>query len=273
VGRPRDARTANALLIRRAAEASAPKARIAYFSTLSVHARFQAAGSPPSRSAYGVEKLRCERDARSAARRFGKPTWILRLGHVSGELQGIHRELQGLVTAGPVAVPDLGRRASNVAHTVTVADAVLRVAAGSDPPGTYDLLSIPTWTWQEVLADEAARAGVPLHLLPADGDGAPSGLLRAAASRVLGAPRTREVALSLIAHLPEAFNLRVQSQYFRRRAAAEIASLRARPASHAAFTFPPMEARSLPSLTPTVRLLQEGRDRIPPPLPGPIRAS
>jgi len=74
----------------------------------------------------------------------------------------------------------------------------------------------------------------------------------------------------LIAHLPEKLNLEAQSRHFRRRAAAEIAALRARPASHAAFTFPALEARLLPSLTPTARLLEEGRGRIAPPLPGPI---
>ena len=235
-----------------------------------MHARFQPAGSPRSRSAYGVEKLRCERDARAAAKRWGKPTWILRLGHVSGALQGIHHELRRLVLAGPVTVPEEGRRSSNLVHTVTVAEAVLRVGLGSDPPGTYDLLSAPLWTWRDVLAEEAAAAGVPLRILSADPAGDGRGLLRGVAARLLAAPRTRELALSLIAHLPEKLNLEAQSRHFRRRAAAEIAALRARPASHAAFTFPALEARLLPSLTPTARLLEEGRGRIAPPLPGPI---
>ncbi len=267
VGRPRQSRMQNRLLVEHAAAESAPGAKVVYFSTLSVHARFQPAGAPGGRSAYGREKLRCERDARRAGRRAGKQTWILRLGHVCGELQDIREELRRLVTAGPVVVHRGGEGRANVTHTVSIVDALLRIAEGAERPGTYDLVSVPPWSWREVLAQEAESAGVPLRL--EDGGKAPrTGLaapIRGWLARLLAASRTRELGLSLIAHLPESLNLRVQAQHFRRRAAAEIGALRNRRLSHAAFTFPDMEVKPLASLTPTRRLLEEGRGRIAPP--------
>ena len=274
VGRPRESRTLNRLLVEHAAAESAPGAKVVYFSTLSVHARFQPAGAAGGRSAYGREKLRCERDARRAGRRSGKPTWILRLGHVCGELQDVREELRRLVTSGPVVVPRGGEGRANVTHTVTIVDALLRLAEGGERPGTYDLVSVPAWSWREVLAYEAEAAGVPLRLQ--DGGTIPeasfAGAIRGWLARQLAAPRTREIGLSLIAHLPESFNLRMQAQHFRRRAAAEIAARGARPPSHAAFTFPDMEVKTLASLTPTRQLLQEGRGRIPLPQAPALRA-
>ncbi|HEX5043068.1 MAG TPA: NAD(P)-dependent oxidoreductase [Candidatus Polarisedimenticolaceae bacterium] len=265
VGRPRESRTLNRSLVEHAAEESAAGAKVVYFSTLSVHASFQPAGSPRGRSAYGREKLRCERDARRAGRRSGKATWILRLGHVCGELQEIHEELRRLVTGGTVVVPRGGEGRANVTHTVTIVDALLRIAAGAERPGTYDLVSVPPLSWREVLGLQASAAGVPLRLQDG-GTPAPGGIaaaVRGWLGRQLTAPRTREVGLSLIAHLPESLNLKVQAQHFRRRAAAEIAALGARPPSHPAFTFPDMDVRPLAALTPTKRLLEEGRGGIP----------
>jgi dTDP-4-dehydrorhamnose reductase len=254
----------NRSLVEHAAEESAVGAKVVYFSTLSVHARFQPAGFPGGRSAYGREKLRCERDARRAGRRAGKETWILRLGHVSGELQEIHEELRRLVAAGTVVVARGGEGRANVTHTVTIVDALQRIAAGAERPGTYDLVSVPPLSWREVLALEAEAAGVPLQLQDGGTPG-PRGMaaaVRGWLGRQLASPRARELGLSLVAHLPESLNRRVQAQHFRRRAAAEIAALRARPLSHAAFTFPDMGVRPLATLTPTRQLLEEGRSGI-----------
>jgi dTDP-4-dehydrorhamnose reductase len=264
VGRTRESRMLNRLLVEHAAEESAPGAKVVHFSTLSVHARFQPAGAPRGRSAYGRERLRCERDARRAGRRSGKETWVLRLGHVCGELQDIHEELRRVVTAGTVIAPRAGAGRSSVTHTVTIADALLRIAEGGERPGTYGLVSVPALSWREVLALEADAVGIPLRLREKSTGTSPgiAAAVRAWMTRQLASPRTKEGGLSLIAHLPESLNLRVQAQHFRRRAAAEIAALAARPVSHAAFTFPDMEVSSLASLTPTRQLLEEGRGRI-----------
>jgi hypothetical protein len=135
-----------------------------------------------------------------------------------------------------VVVPGGGDVPSNVVHTVTVVDALSRIAAGA-PAGVYDLVSLPVWSWRQVLEEETRTLGTALAIeAPAlDPFAAREGPLVAArawtrrtASTLFAAPRMREAALSAIAHLPESVNLRLQSQHFRRRAGAEIGALRAR---------------------------------------------
>src|SRR5206468_9002391 len=89
VARPREALDTNRRLIENSARFSAPGSRILYFSSLEVYRSFKPASAPIWRTAYGVEKLRCEWLGRRAAARHGKDLYVLRLGHVCGELQGI----------------------------------------------------------------------------------------------------------------------------------------------------------------------------------------
>jgi nucleoside-diphosphate-sugar epimerase len=274
VDRPREAREANRRLIDAAADASMPGARIVYFSTLAVYRTFFPAGTPGGLTAYGREKLRGERDALRAGRRTGKPTWALRLGHVYGELQGIRDGMRRLVGGGPVVVPRGGELASNVVHTVTIVDAIRKIAAGGERPGVYDLVSHPSWSWRQVLTYEAECAGLDVRFEPPDADpfeAASRGLgerlrsrVRAAAGVVLASPRTREIGLAWITHLPASWNLRLQSRNFQRRAELEIAQLRRRPISHEAFSIPPIEPKALTTLAPTIELLRRGEGAVPP---------
>lgn len=273
LGRPREAREANRQLIDASADVSAPGARIVYFSTLAVSPDFVPAGTPPMSTAYGKEKLRCERDALRASRRTGKSTWILRLGHVYGELQGIRAEMRRLVQSNVVTLPCKGDVGSNVTHTVTIVDAILKIAYGGELPGTYDLVSRPAWSWSEVLLHEAAAANVKIRLeAPASGPGggAMPGILDMFASAIrrmlaaiLSSPRTRELGLTWIAHLPESVNLRLQSRHFKRRAVAEIALLADCPISSPAFTIPAVVPVELKTLSVTADLLREGMGAIP----------
>jgi hypothetical protein len=41
-------------------------------------------------------------------------------------------------------------KASNVVHTVTIADAVRRCTFDSISPGLYSLVNVPQWSWKEV---------------------------------------------------------------------------------------------------------------------------
>jgi nucleoside-diphosphate-sugar epimerase len=272
-GRPREAREANRRLAEAAAASSLPGARIILFSTLAVYPEFLAAGAPRGETAYGKEKLRGERDALRAGQRAGKATWVLRLGHVYGDLQGIREQMRGILAAGPVRVPQAGRTGSNVVHTVTIVDAILKIAAGGEKPGTYDLLSTPAWSWQQVLAAEAERARLTLAMDEPWPDpvaaAAPGWALRlrsaarSVVAAVLASPRTREIGLRWIAYLPESVNLRLQARNFQRRAAAEIARFAVRPSSHDAFTIPPITPTTLATLSPTVDLLRSGAGTLP----------
>ncbi len=273
LGRPREAREANRRLIEAAAAAAKPGSRIVFFSTLAVYNDFVEAGTPPASTAYGKEKLRGEREAMRAGRRLGHETWVLRLGHVYGQLQGIRAQMRNLVCSGPVVVPRGGSLGSNVTHTVTIVDALLKIGQGKENPGVYDLLSFPSWSWNDVLLHEARTAGVDLQRASPDTDpfdSARMGVtgrvrqeLRRRVGALLGSPRVREIGLTWIAYLPEAINLQLQSRHFRRRAVSDIARLNHRPVSHQAFGIPPVNATELVSLTPTMELLLNGKGDVP----------
>lgn len=275
VSRPNDMRAANRALAANMAAFSAPGARLVYFSSLSAHREFRPMTQPASVTAYGWEKRSVEKIVRREASRNGKDHWILRLGHVAGELQAISGELRRLIRSGEVVVPWSGDYPSNVVHTVTIVDAVLAIAAGRERAGTYDLVCSPAWNWRAVLEREAAQSGATLRLEDPDPQpaGAPAGgrfrrrwiaRARAFATGLLATPRSRELGLIALNYLSAEANLRAQSAHFRRRAGADIARLAQRAPSAEAFQFAPAGSRYLRSLRATADLLADPSLRLPP---------
>ena len=275
VSRPNDMRSANKALVANMTAYSAPGARLVYFSSLSAHRGFRPMTEPPSVTAYGWEKRSVERIVRREASRHGKDAWILRLGHVAGELQAISAELRRLARGGPVVVPWSGDYPSNVVYTVTIVDATLAIASGREPAGTYDLLCSPSWTWRAVLEHEAMRCGASLELdepVPPPARELIAGRYRrgyaararAWAAGLLATPRSRELGLIALNFLSAEANLKAQSAHFSRRAGAEIARLAHRFPSAEAFQLAPAGSRFLQSLRATADLLADPSLRLPP---------
>ena len=268
VGRPADMREANETLVASMARCSARGARLVYFSSLRVYREFLPVTEPASVTAYRWEKRRIEKRVRREASRRGKEAWNLRLGHVAGELQGISADLRRVLGCGPVVVPWAGDYPSNVVYTATIVDAILAIAAGREPAGTYDLVCSPGWSWRQVLEHEAACCGADLRIeepVPPLPNAGPTGRLsvdwiaraRSLASRFLASPRTREMGLIALNFLSAETNLRMQSAHFRRRAQAEIDRLSQRLPSNESFLFAPAGSRYLQSLRPTAMLLAD----------------
>src|SRR5215510_9702065 len=146
-------------LLRNVAQFTRRSGKHMYFSTMSVYGDVRAHQRVVFRDLYAREKHRCEKVARAAGTKYGLETFIFRLGHVCGEFQGITREIRGRIALHPIHVPDL-ERLSNTVHVATIADAILKVAAGSVSPGTYDLMNSPQWSWKEVFEHEGREIGV-----------------------------------------------------------------------------------------------------------------
>lgn len=264
VGRPRQTLETNRRLIENSTLHSAPNAVIIYFSTQRVHRSFRPSGAPPWRSAYGGEKLRCERLLRRSASRHSKEVFVLRLGHVCGEFQTMTWKLREMTHAGLVAVPAEGGIASNVVHTVTIVEAVTKILDGFETPGTYDLVNCPQWTWDMVLEHEAHAAGLsrvlaaPGWATHAPGHRNSERLYRSlagAARKALASPAARDIGSRLLVRLPDAVNELAQAQHFRRRAAAEAGGPQQETSTFTPFTFGPGGTRFLRSLSPTVDLM------------------
>jgi len=228
---------------------------------------------------YGKEKLRCERDARRAGRRLGKEVYVLRLGHVCGELQNLTALIRDQIARGPILMPGGGDRPSNTVYTATVVEAACHIGAGRERPGTYDLLSNPQWTWRQVYDYEASRCGLRLQL-EASTDTTPgqpsrggiwswaSRTARRWLSQLRASPVVREAGRRVLSSLPATLNEKIEARYRIQRARAEVAPLLERPPSHEAFLWIPVGTRFLTSLSPTIELLKDPLYQILPPEPG-----
>jgi nucleoside-diphosphate-sugar epimerase len=179
-----------------------------------------------ARTSYAVYKRNAERYALLQGALRGRRVYVLRLGQVFGELQGVSRGWLKQVTDGPVAIADRGRAPSDAVFCSTIALALQRIAARRDPPGTYTLVEAPDWRWADVYAFHAAQAGVAQRLESADApDRAP---FARRAVRALAAVALRRKDF-LVAHLlPPALGLQqvIKARHLVRFASSDIGSMR-----------------------------------------------
>ncbi len=150
-------RIANEAIIAAAVRFSPEKAKIIFFSTLAVVGQWDADGRK-SQSAYGDLKKSNERFFVRLAHQQRRPSWVLRLGHVCGSLQGISHLMQDEIRQGPIAIPDPDR-ASNTTYIAAICEAIIAIAQGRSNPGRYDLVNSPSWSWRQVYDYEAAQIG------------------------------------------------------------------------------------------------------------------
>jgi nucleoside-diphosphate-sugar epimerase len=249
-------------LIRHAARFGKQPGKHMYFSTMSVYGDAEVNQRIVFRNLYGREKFRCENVARTAGAKYGSETFIFRLGHVCGELQGITREIRQRIAQGPIPVPDLDR-ASNTIHVATILDAILQVAAGTVVPGTYDLMNRPQWTWKEVFEYEGRILGVTPTFIAyeeATGRTVKDLLYRYARQRLMAAasnPLARKAGSRFMALLPSELHFRLKARYSARAAGVEIGKLSVKQEPMDAVLRRPVGSNFLEVLTPTADLLRQ----------------
>jgi nucleoside-diphosphate-sugar epimerase len=270
-GNPAQIRRTEQQLIHNCFEFSKPDARIVYFSTQSVYGDPRLGRLVRWRNPYGRGKLSAESRVRAERRHWRKEAYVLRLGHVCGELQNISLDIRRDLLQERAALPaaDLP---SNTVLTIAIVDAIEEIVAGRVTPNTYDLMNTPQWTWRQVYDYEAQRCGVAtaptvirdvakgdaVHGNTAYGEAAGSSNEASAGSglRLIAKRSIRELVAKLLAYAPEAVSRRAQAIWYRQRASAEIHSLtrvrRAAPADHLSWIA--NGRRPLPQ-RPTVELL------------------
>ena len=259
---PRRARRENRALIRKVPQCLGNRGRHLYFSTMSVYGDAEVGERWPIRHAYARSKLESEKVARQYGVRHGCPTYIFRLGHVCGELQGITKEIRDAIKRGPVALPDPGRP-SNTVHVATIVDAIVQAGSDRFAAGVYDLMNVPQWSWREVFVHEAAQLGVPLefrHVADRRPEGARDVARRMLAVAMLSMGDSgllRRVASRVLPSLPLPWYRRLKAMYAVRSAGRDIAGLR-QPGTQVRAVFrKPVGDRFPDTLRPTQELLSD----------------
>jgi nucleoside-diphosphate-sugar epimerase len=161
--------------ISKAVEFSRPNARYLFISSINafgMNSRFNRAKHYwIPRSVYAHTKRYGERQAAHLGRKYGKETFVFRLGHVHGLLQRVSEETAELVRENfwRFEYPDTP---SYTIFCHSIAEAMVHLAGGRASPGTYTLISEPPWSWKEVLEyylEDQSKISVTLKPVPRPG--------------------------------------------------------------------------------------------------------
>ena len=228
-GTPAAAFALNQEIIRQSFESSPKSAKIVFFSTLSVHGQYDAPGQH-RQTFYGTMKRRNEKQVLALAKRLNRRAYILRLGHVAGVYQNITQLIRQEVLSPPILMIDRDRH-SNVTHTVTIADALCAIGNNKvSPPGVYDLVNIPQWSWRQVFAHEADLLGVPLEIEDLDPgslvDGSRLSKFKQCAMQLIKSVRIKDQVMRFASRLPRTLNESLKAEYYVSRARSEIEELK-----------------------------------------------
>ncbi len=258
-GTPGEIRAFDRDLLRNIFYCSRWDATIIHCSTLMVHGDPRP-GKLRRRDSYGSAKFAAEKRVHAESKRTGKAAYILRLGHVCGQLQNITQKIRNEIASGQVVLPPEDVP-SNTVYTVTIVDAILSIVAGNEAPGTFDLTNVPQWTWRQVYeyeSEQCKQRFVPQFVAPTKPQGSAEALLTWARGRMSRFARTGFVRRTLekwLARAPAALNDRAQATWAKLRARAEINAISTDPAPAPELSWIRLDYRSLTSLQPTERLL------------------
>lgn len=228
-GTPAEIRRIEAQIASNVFRYSKPQAAIIHFSTQSVYGDPRAGKRIRWRNPYGRAKLATERRVRMESRRAGKAAYILRLGHVCGAHQEISNTIRSAIRARSVVLP-ARNRSSNTVYTAAIIGTIEQILAGKTPPGTYDLMNAPRWTWREVYEYEAEVCKVPLdagliHSSPRSWRSAMLAPAARLASAFFAAQPARDLLAKAFAYLPASLNRRAMAWWYAKRARNQIAAL------------------------------------------------
>jgi nucleoside-diphosphate-sugar epimerase len=183
-----------------------------------------------SRTSYGAQKRRAEREVRIANAGVGRESFVLRLGEVHGDLQPVTGHYVDAVRQGPVMLRRSLDRESIVVTCYTIANAVRNIALGRETPGLYTLVEQPAWSWRDFFRWIATNLGTDVVLEVADESDERLSLSRLlrhgvanASEELVGlATRNKDILTSYLPISAER-EYRLKIQHLTRRAALEVA--------------------------------------------------
>ena len=158
-----------------------------------------------------------------------RSVYILRLGHVHGELQKVSAETIEEVSSGRGVFPFDPNTESYTVFCFSIAEALKNIGAGRESPGRYTLVSTPGWSWKDLYSYWADRVNCQFEFVVRQRSTSSNVRLRwfgkkCSAPLVQWSMRNRELILNyFLGHFPT-IEARISAEYLRRKAASEISA-------------------------------------------------
>lgn len=203
------------------------------------------------RPQYDKEKKQLERLVKRECKKMTKKCFVLRLGHVYGNNQKATKRVLELVegkTKISLAVPE--GKVSNIVHTVTVAEAILKCSNAQVKSGKYTVVNQPQWTWKEVYAYHAKPDAKIVCV------GSKKGRKQSMLFKKLVESAIKNYSL-LRRCLPRALDLSLQYKYRKKKIQEEISALEEKPIASPTYEYNPAPGPYLEGLTETKKLLEK----------------
>jgi len=101
---------------------------------------------------YDKEKKHLENFFLSESKKRKKKAFAFRIGHVFGDNQSRTRDFKKIFSKQSVIVQVDPEKKSNIVHTVTIKDAIMKcLQSNTLSSGVFSLVNNPQWTWKEVI--------------------------------------------------------------------------------------------------------------------------
>ena len=149
----RSSQKINSDIIKNTIKFSRKNSTIIYFSTIRVFSKDIVPNTSNfwMKSGYEKEKINLEKLVLSESKNNNKRAFILRISQVFGDNQARTNIFKSTLSKQKINVLVDPEKKSNIVHTVTIKDAILKCLSSKSIPGVYSLTNNPQWTWREVI--------------------------------------------------------------------------------------------------------------------------
>jgi dTDP-4-dehydrorhamnose reductase len=149
----RSSQKINSDIIKNTIKFSKKNSTIIYFSTIRAFSNDIVPNTSNflMKSGYEKEKINLEKLLLSESKKNSKRAIILRISQVFGTNQSRTNVFKNILSKQKISVLVDPEKKSNIVHTVTIKDAILKCINSVSISGIYSLTNNPQWTWKEVI--------------------------------------------------------------------------------------------------------------------------
>lgn len=244
----------NEKLIKNSVRFSRENAVIIYLSTMRAFShKIDPSTSRWSYRKYDREKQHLERLLLSECRKRKKRGFPLRIGHVFGDNQPRTKQIKKILTEKKILVQTSPERKSNVVHTVTLKDAIMKCIQPEVKPRVYSVVNYPQWTWKDVFEyynyKKTQIEFKPSSLKSRNTNGFFWKILKS----------NKKFIVPILYFVPSRFELYIQRKFSMKRMLLAISSIRGEETVYSSeeLSYEPIPAPFLPGLAETRELLKK----------------